>query len=65
MLLFSIGHTFIRVHEFQLSNLQICNIILASLISDQVPCIFYNVIKIRYSYAHGGLFLVLESVTDC
>ena len=54
MLLFSIGHTFIN--EFQLSNLQICNIILASLISDQGPCIFYNVIKIRYSYAHGGLF---------
>ena len=57
MLLFSIGDTFIN--EFQLSNLQICNIILASLISDQVPCIFYNFyngIKIRYSYAHGGLF---------
>ena len=55
MLLFSIG-TFIN--EFQLSNLQICNIILASLFSDQVPCIFYNGTKIRYSYAHGGLFFL-------
>ena len=56
MLLFSIGHTLIN--EFQLSNLQICNIILASLFSDQVPCIFYNGTKIRYSYAHGGLFFL-------
>ena len=56
MLLFSIDHTFIN--EFQLSNSQLCNKILASLISDQGPCMFYNGIKIRYSYAHGGLFCV-------